>query len=132
MQSSLIFPFLGLLLVASVAVCLYFAPDFRQWLGGWRVFAAGAAVLLSHYVLDSFYNHGVGIAIFWPYSDARLALPIPWFSTLNLSQPWLAWSNVNWHTVKTCLIELACYGSLLGAVIWLRRRWHPRTNDQVI
>jgi membrane-bound metal-dependent hydrolase YbcI (DUF457 family) len=38
---------------------------------------------LSHLLLDSFYNHGYGVAIFWPFSTARLALPMPWFSVVT-------------------------------------------------
>lgn len=37
----------------------------------------------SHFLLDSFYNHGLGVMIWWPFSDGSLRLPIAWFSVQN-------------------------------------------------
>jgi membrane-bound metal-dependent hydrolase YbcI (DUF457 family) len=85
-----------------------------------------ASALLSHYLLDSFYNHGRGIALFWPISDGRLALPIPWFSTLGSLTPAL-----DWHLIRTCGIELVCYGSLLGIAVWVRHAFAPTSSISV-
>lgn len=34
----------------------------------------------SHLLLDSFYNHRLGVIIGWPFSETSLNLPIPWLS----------------------------------------------------
>jgi len=71
--------FVNLLLLVIVVVPFLFLKD---RIGGWRVILGGSIAWLSHLLLDSFYNHGHGVAIFWPFSEARLALPIPWFSAI--------------------------------------------------
>ena len=75
--------FVNLLLIAIVVAVLLFGKDFWGKIGGWKVMAGGAAAWLSHLLLDSFYNHGHGVAIFWPLSGASLALPMPWFSVVT-------------------------------------------------
>lgn len=47
---------------------------------GWNFFACIALAWLSHLLLDSFYNHGYGVAIYYPFSQGRLILPVPWLS----------------------------------------------------
>ena len=82
---------------------------------------AGILAWLSHLILDSFYNHGHGIAVFWPFSDARLHLAIPWFRTLDLHHAW--WSTRNMAVMG---IELLAYSPLMllaiaGRVLMDRR-----------
>jgi hypothetical protein len=43
----------------------------------------GIIAWFSHLLLDTFYNHGLGVGIFWPFSTATLAFPIPWFSVVK-------------------------------------------------
>jgi membrane-bound metal-dependent hydrolase YbcI (DUF457 family) len=82
-----------------------------------RTFFFGIAAWLSHLLLDSFYNHGRGVAIFWPLSDGRLKFPIPWFSTLDLSQP--IWGL---HNMSVFAIELLAYSPLLVVALIARKR----------
>jgi hypothetical protein len=51
------------------------------WFGlaSWRTVCLGMAAWFSHLLLDAFYSHGQGVGIFWPFSTATLALPIPGF-----------------------------------------------------
>jgi membrane-bound metal-dependent hydrolase YbcI (DUF457 family) len=85
----------------------------------WRLLVGGALAWGSHFLLDSFYNHGRGIAIYWPFSTATLALPLPWFTTLKGTPPSLDLPNL-----RICAIELAFYLPwLLLALIW---RWRRR------
>lgn len=107
--------FVNLALIAAVGAGLALWPAARERLG-WRVALALGAVWLSHLLLDSFYNHGNGIGIFWPLSDAHLNLPIPWFSTVELD-PW----NTA-HNLRVFAIELAFYGALLVAAVAARLR----------
>ncbi len=81
-----------------------------------RVIVGGAAAWCSHLLLDSMYNHGFGIRIYWPFSDQSLVLPVPWFSTVESS-----WAPMNAHTLRVLAIELACYLPVLAAVVIVRR-----------
>jgi hypothetical protein len=85
-------------------------------LGGRMIVVGGGLAWLSHLFLDTFYNHGKGLAMFWPISEARLALPIAWFSVVkNIPPP------MTWETARILLIEFVCYGALLLIVIFLKR-----------
>jgi membrane-bound metal-dependent hydrolase YbcI (DUF457 family) len=79
--------FVTLLVGALITVLFAWLPSVRQHVGGRGVVLAGILAWLSHLLLDSFYNHGRGIAIFWPLSTAHVALPIPWFSAVPFIPP---------------------------------------------
>ncbi|MBN2209974.1 MAG: metal-dependent hydrolase [Sedimentisphaerales bacterium] len=81
----------------------------------WPVIIAGCGAWLSHLLLDSFYNHGRGIAMFWPFSSARLVLPLPWFSNLHDIPP--LFTPEHWRIFGT---EFAFYGIFLLAAIIIR------------
>lgn len=66
--------------------------------------AFGTGAWLSHLILDSFYNHGRGVAIYWPFSDGRLNFSVPWFDTLDLTQ-----SIISRHNMSVYAIEFAAY-----------------------
>lgn len=86
---------------------------------------AGAALAwLSHFLLDALYNHGQGVAIFWPFSDAALNLPLPWFETLDMRQPLTAPRNVHVFT-----IEALFYGPLFLAALAARYAWRRSRGD---
>lgn len=79
----------------------------------------GAALAwLSHFPLDALYNHGQGVAIFWPFSDAALNLPLPWFATLDMREPFTAPRNA-----RVFLVEGAVYLPLFLAALGGRRAW---------
>ena len=100
-----------LLAVADMA----FLPKVRRVIGGWPVVACAAGAWLSHLLLDTFYNHGRGLAIFWPFSSASLRLPIPWFSTTP------AWWKLTAHSLRVTSIETLFYGGVLVLCIAIRR-----------
>lgn len=81
-----------------------------------RVICGGVAAWFSHFLLDSMYNHGLGIRIYWPFSSGSLVLPVGCFSTLKRSPP-----PLDVHTFRVLAIELACYLPLLGVVVLARR-----------
>lgn len=110
-------------LIAGCALALGWRAELRRRLGGWRVAAGGGVAWLSHLVLDSTYNHGQGIAIFWPLSWARLNLALPWFSTLR---PWWA---LDLHTLRVAATEILAYGLLLLACLAVRR-WALRPSSE--
>jgi membrane-bound metal-dependent hydrolase YbcI (DUF457 family) len=109
--------FVNLALIMICAVPLRICKLTRANIGAWPVIFGGAIAWLSHLLLDSFYNHGQGIAIFWPFSSARLALPMPWFRTWSSVTP-----PLNADTFYICLIETLFYSPiLLLAIGW--RYW---------
>ena len=60
----------------NLPLALVLALALWRWRGlRLRVTLLGAAAWCSHLLLDSMYNHGKGVAIFWPLSAGRLALP---------------------------------------------------------
>ena len=67
-----------------------------------------AGTWLSHLLLDSFYNHGNGVAIYWPFSSGRLNFAMPWFNNLDLSQ-----SPVSNHNINVYFVEFAAYTPIL-------------------
>ncbi len=103
-------------LIAVIGTGLALLPRLRRRIGGSRIIFGGAAAWLSHLLLDSFYNHGLGVAIFWPLSSVRLALPLPWFETLRRPFPFF-----DSHSARVMAIELVAYGSLL-VLVWVGRR----------
>jgi membrane-bound metal-dependent hydrolase YbcI (DUF457 family) len=101
-------------LLAAALGFLVLRPRLRHWLGDWRVAFAGAACWVSHLLLDCLYNHGIGIALFWPFSDARLNLALPWFAVLGREG---GPSAMSIYTVEGLF-----YGGILLACIAIRRR----------
>ena len=97
------------------------------WICSPKVLMGGAATWLSHMFLDSFYRHGRGIAILWPVSSARLVLPMPWFTNLDVSPRLLTA-----HNVRTCLVEFAFYLPFLVFALCVRYpRFFKRPSDAV-
>jgi hypothetical protein len=113
--------FVNALLISLAAAGLIVMPRARASLGGWPVATAGALAWLSHLLLDTFYNHGGGLAMFWPFSEARLALPIAWFSIVQ--GPPFPITPATWRVYA---IEFAAYLPALLLAILLRARWRTR------
>jgi membrane-bound metal-dependent hydrolase YbcI (DUF457 family) len=99
-------------------------PLFRKsWRSrtGWQLIAWGMLAWLSHFPLDAVYNHGRGVAIFWPFSKGVLNLPLPWFETLQWAQP-----LTSPHNLRVFGVE-ALFGVPLCLAAWLLRRfWRHR------
>ena len=113
--------FVALAAVAVPVAALAALRRPRAWLGGWPVVLGGAGAWLSHLLLDTFYNHGRGLRMFWPASrTAALKLPVPWFSVLRGG--WAA----DVYSLRIATIELLCYGGLLAACVLARRRFGVR------
>ena len=117
--------FCGLLVALAIFLGLKASPLGRERTSLRRVLLAATLALASHYLLDTLYNHGKGLAMFWPFSTARIALPIPWFTHMNINQPF------SWENVQIWLIELAVVGtgSLLALAIVLPRRKRTRIEE---
>lgn len=77
----------------------------------------------SHLLLDTLYNHGQGLAMFWPISKARIAMPIPWFNTLSLERVF------SLHNLKVCAIELLVYGTILSVGVLAKRFYAGKLRE---
>jgi len=109
-----------LLMVPAVGWGCYYQA--RQGRAAYPVLVGAALAWLSHFPLDAMYNHGQGVAIYWPFSEAVLNLPLPWFVTLDMRQPLTAPYNVRVFLVEA-LFYLPVFGAAcLGRWVWLRWR----------
>jgi membrane-bound metal-dependent hydrolase YbcI (DUF457 family) len=116
--------FIGLGLILPLCGVFLFIPRARRFVGGAGVVVGGATAWLSHLLLDSCYNHGRGVAMFWPFSKASLALPIPWLDNVHYPLPYFSL-----HTAHVMGVELLTFGSVLGLACLGRRvlRRGPKT-----
>jgi hypothetical protein len=101
-----------------VAVIVYAYPMMKTREGRFYFVATGAAAWGSHLLLDTFYNHGQGLAVFWPFSDARIAIPIPWLAVLESSPP-----PLNGRTFGIWAVEGAFFGAIFLFLLFLRMRF---------
>jgi hypothetical protein len=99
--------------IVALAIILVLLPWSRRVLTPALVLG-GAAAWYSHLLLDTFYNHGEGLAMFWPLSHARLALPIPWFTTMDTR------ALFSEHNARVFAIEGVVYGAVLVLAVVVR------------
>jgi hypothetical protein len=109
-----------LLIVPAAAVICYLQS--RKGVASYRLVAGGVVVWLSHFPLDAMYNHGRGVAIYWPFSAATLNLPLPWFATLDMSLPLTSGYNARVFLVEAIFYLPWFAGALLARHVWLRKR----------
>lgn len=109
--------FTNLLLILLCILLLARFKNIRTKIGGWIVVISGAAAWLSHLLLDSFYNHGKGVAIFWPFSKARLILPIPWLSVVKTLPP-----PITPELLRILWIEFITFSPLVILAILIRNQ----------
>ena len=100
--------------VGLIGLVVVLAKVFAK--GSWfcrnRFLVLAAMAWLSHLLLDTFYNHGQGIGLFWPVSKQRLSLAMPWFDNWDLSQPVSSAHNLSVFGIEF----LAYFPILLGAL----------------
>jgi membrane-bound metal-dependent hydrolase YbcI (DUF457 family) len=72
--------FVNLLVISIIAVIVISLGSLLNKPVSLTVILGGAVAWLSHLLLDAMYNTGYGIAIFWPFSEGRLILSIPWLA----------------------------------------------------
>lgn len=118
--------FVNLVLMLAMVMILCWLK-YSKHIGSYGVIIGLTIAWLSHFVLDSFYNHRQGVGIFWPFSTNTLALPMPWFSTLQ-STP----SILSFHNLKVFVIEFLFYLPILLIVYFTRKHFlksHPHWSD---
>lgn len=82
----------------------------------------GVLAWLSHFPLDALYNHGQGVAIYWPFSGTTLNLPLPWFETLDMREPLTAPHNRRVFLVEGLFYLPLFLAALAGRYLWQRHR----------
>jgi hypothetical protein len=107
--------FVNLVFITLAILFLTFSKRVFQKIGGWTVLIGGVIAWLSHLLLDSFYNHGKGVMIFWPVSAASLALPIPWLSALPGTHPLLSLA-----VLQIFVLEFITFAPFLLLMILIR------------
>jgi hypothetical protein len=112
-ESHTLITVLGILAAAGLLTALVRRREFRQ---AWRLILLGSLAVISHLLLDTFYNHGQGLMLFWPLSESRQAFPIPWLSVLG--PPF--WPVTDRH-ITVWLLEFATFAPLLFVVLLGRR-----------
>ena len=88
----------SVLMVLFVMILCY--SKYVKNIGSYRIIIGALIAWSSHFLLDSLYNHGRGVGIFWPFSNSKLALPVPWFSTLQSSSSLLSYYNLKIFTFQ--------------------------------
>ena len=88
---------------------------------GKPILVLGATAWLTHLLLDSFYNHNRGIAIYWPFSDSRLNFGMPWFNNLDLSQ-----SPISNDNLWVYIVEAIAFAPVLAVAI-AGTNWYKNT-----
>ena len=111
-----------LLIIPTAALCCYYRS--RRMIASYPLIAGAVVAWLSHFPLDAMYNHGQGVAIYWPLSEGVLNLPLPWFATLDMRQPLTGAHNARVFLVEA-LFYLPMFAGALGArYLWMRRGRH--------
>jgi membrane-bound metal-dependent hydrolase YbcI (DUF457 family) len=87
-------------------------------LGSAPLVCGAALAWLTHFPLDALYNHGQGVAIYWPLSEGSLNLALPWFETLDMRVPLTAGRNA-----RVFLVEAVVFLPLLMAAVAGRSAW---------
>lgn len=102
--------------LALILVCLLpflVSKPLRARAGGAWAVSGGVLAWFSHLLLDTFYNTGTGLMMFWPFSEERLSLAIPWFNVVT--------EYFSLRTLCILLVEAVFYGGILVMVVLIRK-----------
>lgn len=81
-----------------------------------------AIAWFSHLLLDSLYNHAIGMHIYWPFSEAKFALPVSWLSIGDKDHIF------SLHNVKVALLEILTFGPLLLLAFVMKKFTPPKST----
>jgi membrane-bound metal-dependent hydrolase YbcI (DUF457 family) len=109
--------FVNLVVCLLVSAGVLWCRDVRDRVDDRRILGFGIAAWFSHLLFDTFYNHGHGIGIFWPFSSATVVVPVPWFS-VALTPIW----PLTGEGIRIGLIEFISYAPLALITLYLRNR----------
>jgi membrane-bound metal-dependent hydrolase YbcI (DUF457 family) len=118
--------FVNFSFICLLFVVWMFLSSLFRWKRHLGIAAGISCAWLSHLLLDSFYNHGRGIKIFWPVSDSALRFPIPWLNIKDISISYFSWYNT-----KIYLIEVFTFTPILIFCLLLHYLYAGRNNRKV-
>ena len=107
--------FVNILLMMPFAMILCYLKYVKN-IGSYIFIIGSLTAWSSHFFLDSFYSHGKGVGIFWPFSSSKFALPIPWFSIMQSTS-----SLLSYHNLKVFLIEFLFYFPIFFTALFIRK-----------
>lgn len=110
--------------ILLVSVYLLFSKFWWKKAPDVKFLALMVLALFSHLLLDSFYNHGFGVAIFWPFSSASLVLPIPWLSVQKELPP-----PITLEMLRIWLLEFLTFCPLVLLAFWIKKPCKPSQHD---
>jgi membrane-bound metal-dependent hydrolase YbcI (DUF457 family) len=112
---SLVMTTLGIVLIGGFFAIKYRGrPPFTP-----TMLIAGAIAWYSHILLDTMYNHAIGLEVGWPLFDYRLRLPVSWQSPGNKH------AIFSMHNVKVAVYEILTFGPLLMLSILAKKYLLP-------
>lgn len=109
--------FVNAALIGVTLLVFWYRPSLKTYIGGKPVLWGGCFVWFIHLFLDTLYNHGQGIALYWPFSEAHLALPLPWFNEMIGAR-----SFSLRRALHVATIEFLFYSPLLMLAVYWRQR----------
>lgn len=108
---------IALLLASVTAFATRLQPDFNQTQIRLRLWLLCAAVAVSHGLLDALTDGGLGIALLWPFSNARYFAPWTPIPVAPIGSQMLSRSGL--HVVLT---EAVQFSPMLVWAVWPRRQ----------
>lgn len=104
-------------LVLCIAVAIVFRKGSPDRFGATPILLAASFSWLSHILLDTLYGDLPGVAIFWPFSDALVSLPVPWLKTLPHVPP-----PFDTSVVRILIFEFLTFTPLVFFSCYVRRK----------
>ena len=108
----------------ALLVGLVMIAVFRDWkLRSYLVFTLA---YMSHTLLDFMFTESRGVALWWPFTNYRYKLRLPYPIDY-------AWSHASWlatvaDVVKLCIAEVLIYAPILFLVLWIRHTLTKRSR----
>jgi hypothetical protein len=100
------------LVILTFATLWFWRIRRRGCAAEWKLVLLGNLAVLSHLLLDTFYNHGKGLILFWPFSDVRTAFPIPWLAVMQAP-----FFPINEGHVRIWLLEFVTFAPFLFLIL---------------
>lgn len=89
---------------------------------GWRVMLGLAVAWYSHLLLDTLYSHAIGLEVFWPVSETRIALPIPWLHSGDRTHLF------SMYNVRVAIFEVLTFGPLVVGAYLVKKAVVPEPD----
>jgi len=89
----------------------------------WRTAVVSVLTIASHPLLDAMTDGGLGVALAWPFSNARFFAPVRFIPVAPIGAAFLSRRGLH-----IALIELVYSAPVLVYALWPRKRQAPSQN----